>query len=90
MMKLKVRIDCLRGERRCPPRRWQVDNQPLFPDVCVKSPKWFRGGREMFRRRATDETFRQKYKQFQLDELIERNALAGRSKVSSRPDDLGV
>jgi hypothetical protein len=56
----------------------------------VKSPKWFRGGRELFRRRATDETNRQKYQQFQLDGLIECNAVAGRSKVSSRPDDLGV
>jgi hypothetical protein len=33
-----------------PPLRWQSDNQPLFPDICAGTEKWFRRTAELFRR----------------------------------------
>jgi hypothetical protein len=37
-----------------------IDSQPVFPDVCAKSRKWFHRRRELFRRRQLDETIRRK------------------------------
>jgi hypothetical protein len=36
------------GFRRWPPFRWQVDNQPPFPDVCVKTKNGFVAGENCF------------------------------------------
>jgi hypothetical protein len=38
----------------------QLDNQTLFPDVCAKSEKWFRGTGDLFRGDMPDETIAKK------------------------------
>jgi hypothetical protein len=56
----------------------------------VQSAKWFHGGRELFHRRAADEIFGEKFKQFQIDAGAPRQNRKQRSKVNSRSGDLGV
>ena len=56
-MKLKVRIGLSPvSVPASPPFCWQSDSQPLFPDICAKSTKWFHQGGELFRRTGRDET----------------------------------
>jgi hypothetical protein len=59
-MKLKVRIGLSPGPVVGRRLGGQFDNQMLFPDICAKSGKWFRGAGELFRRGGRDETLGQK------------------------------
>jgi hypothetical protein len=42
--------------------RCQIDNHPVFPEVCAKSGKWFRPAGELFRHKKSDETIVRKVK----------------------------
>jgi hypothetical protein len=35
--------------------RCRLDSQALFPDVCAKNEKWFRGAADLFRGDTPDE-----------------------------------
>jgi len=59
-IKLSVRINLPPSPTQVRRFVGQLDTSGLFPDICTKSGKWFRRGRELFRRRGCDETLSQK------------------------------
>ena len=82
-MKLKVRIDCLRFRlRRCRRFVGQLDTQGLFPDICAKSGKWFRGGENCFVAAAATKQFGAKSPVISVTAVIApANSANGRSRT---------
>jgi len=68
---------------RCPPLRWEIDNFPLFPDVCAKSGKWFRRRENCFVGGRATKQLSQNFNQFSLMPLA--GAPPGRSGQPMAP-----
>jgi hypothetical protein len=64
--------------------RCRLDNQPLFPEICAKCPKWFRRAGELFRRAAGTKQWREKLNHFSETTLERVGFASSRYRLSRR------
>jgi hypothetical protein len=66
--------------------RCQIDNQPLFPDVCAKNGKWFRRAGELFRHGSRTKQPPEKLNDFTRIRLMEQRFQGPSATADLHPD----